>query len=340
MIRAVRYSRHLISFLTLVALVLGLIIFTQSAPFKSQVSQFSILATIDFLITIPLLYLLFIRKTKIPKTTVIPVFVLGVLLASIYIPKDQQQLLQLTKQWLVPILEIGVLGFIGYKAYKLFTSYRKNGTDSNDFYSLIKNLSVTNFGTLAGPFLAAELSVFYYGLFVWKKKKLASNEFSYHKKSGTITLFIAFMGIILIETLVLHAVLVKSYPIAAWILTGLSLYTLIQIFGILKSIPQRPITIEKDTLYLRFGIMNETEIPIEAIQSIERTNQEFEQGKNIRYLSSLGALEGHNMIINLREKQTLTGIYGFQKNYQSIALYLDSPNDFENMLNQIKLSKK
>ena len=92
MIKTVRPSRFLLSFLTLVALVLGLILFTQSLPFKSQVSNFSILVMIDFLITIPLLYLFFIRKTKVPKTTVIPVFLLGLLLASIYIPEDQQDL--------------------------------------------------------------------------------------------------------------------------------------------------------------------------------------------------------------------------------------------------------
>ena len=119
MIKVVRPSRHLISIVTLVALILALIVFTQSAPFKSQVSQFAILVTIDFLLTIPLLYLVVIRKTRIPKTTVIPIFALGILLASILIPQDHQQVLNLAKQWLLPLIEVGVLGFIGFKAYKL-----------------------------------------------------------------------------------------------------------------------------------------------------------------------------------------------------------------------------
>ena len=244
------------------------------------------------------------------------------------------------KRWLVPLIEIGVLGFIAFKAHKLIVSYRKQESASSDFYSVIKNLSVANFGTLIGPFLATELSVFYYGLLVWKKKKLDSNEYSYHKKSGTITLFIAFIGIILMETLVLHAVLVKTYPIFAWILTGLSLYTLIQLFGILKSVPHRPITFKENTLYLRFGIMNETEVPLNAIDFIERTSKDFEKDKNIRYLSPIGSLEGHNLILHMHKEQTLTGIYGFQKKYRAIALSLDSLDDFESQLIQSQQTSK
>jgi hypothetical protein len=102
-----------------------------------------------------------------------------------------------------------------------------------------------------------------------KKRELKENEFSYHKDSGTITLLIAIIFIVAIETLVLHILLTKWSSLVAWILTFLSIYSGIQIFGFLKSMFKRPISIENNKLFLRYGIMNETTIDLKNIDNIE-----------------------------------------------------------------------
>lgn len=337
MIKAVQPQRNLIAIVIPLFLVLALIFFTQSTLFKSRPSQFSLAVTIDFLLTLPVVYFLFIRKTKIPKTTVVPVFILGIILASIFLPADQQQLLQQIKRWVVPVIEFIVLSFIGYKAYKMMRIIKKGRQASQDFYTQTKKLCTTNFGAAIGPFLASEISVFYYGFLVWKNRRLNEDSYTYHKKSGSVTLLIALIGIILIETVVLHAVLVKYNLVIAWIVTGLSLYTLLQIFGVLKSIPQRPIIVDDKILYLRYGILTETQISIENIKSIELTSKDFKSNKNIRYLSPLGALEGHSMILHLHQEQTLEFMYGVQKKYTSIALHVDALSAFEHKLQQLKI---
>ena len=49
---------------------------------------------------------------------------------------------------------------------------------------------------------------------------------------------------IAIETFAIHLLLLKWSETAAWILTGISIYTAIQVFGLAKSITQRPIVIK------------------------------------------------------------------------------------------------
>ena len=67
----------------------------------------------------------------------------------------------------------------------------------------------------------------------------------------------------------LHGLLAQWNNIVAWTLTLLSVYSGIKILGFLKSMTKRPISIEDNKLFLRYGIMNETIIDIKNIESIE-----------------------------------------------------------------------
>ena len=68
--------------------------------------------TFDLLITTPILYYLIIRKRSIPKTTIIPVFILGIIVASIILPQAHQGYLELVKTWFLPLLELGVFTYL------------------------------------------------------------------------------------------------------------------------------------------------------------------------------------------------------------------------------------
>jgi hypothetical protein len=177
--------------------------------------------------------------------------------------------------------------------------------------------------------VATEIAVFYYGFIYWKKRKLEVNEFSYHKNSGTIGLLAAIIFIVAIETVTVHILLDKWSSIAAWIFTGLSVYSGIQIFGFLKSMFKRPIAIEGNTLYLRYGIMNEATIELNNIASIEISVKEIKLDTETRKLSFLGSLEPHNIMIKLKKEDTLTGLYGFRKTFKTLLLHIDKPNEFK-----------
>jgi hypothetical protein len=51
---------------------------------------------------------------------------------------------------------------------------------------------------------------------------------------------------------------------------------------------KRPISIERNKLYLRYGIMTESTIDIKNIDSIELSSKDIETNKETRKLSFLG----------------------------------------------------
>ncbi len=315
-------------------LIIGLmVLIAKSSMFIKNPNELSTGITFDLLLTVPFVYFLLIRKTKIPKTTVVPFFILGLIICSLILPTENQYYLNLFKTWVFPIVELSILSFVIYNVRKGMKCYKLNKTESFDFFTTLKN---TCYEILPKSFVipvVTEIAVFYYGFLFWRKRKLKENEFSYHKDSGTISLLIAIIFIIAIETLVFHVLLTKWSSIAAWILTFLSIYSGIQILGFLKSILKRPISIENDRLYLRYGIMTETTIELEDIDTIEISSKDIDLNKETRKLSFLGELEGHNIIIHLKKENELIGLYGIKRKYRNLALYIDDKTEFKNRIN-------
>ncbi|TQI71116.1 hypothetical protein JM79_2042 [Gramella sp. Hel_I_59] len=314
-------------------LIIGLMIFiAKSQLFINNSNNLATGITFDLLLTVPFIYFLLIRKTNIPKTTVIPFLILGIVISSIILPSENQYYLNLFKTWVLPIVEISILSFVIYNVRKGIKHYNLNKTESFDFFTTLKN---TCYEILPKGFVipfVTEIAVFYYGFIYWKKRDLKENEFSYHKESGTIALMIVIIFLVAIETAVIHILLAKWSNTAAWILTFLSIYTGIQIFGFLKSMFKRPISIENNKLFLRYGIMKEATINIEDIESIEVSSKDVELNKETRNLSFLGELESHNLIIRLKKENTLIGLYGMKRKFKNLTFHVDDKIKFKDLV--------
>ena len=310
-----------------------MVLIAKSSIFTNNSNSLAIGITFDLLLTVPFVYFLLIRKTNIPKTTVVPFLILGIIICSIILPSENQYYLNLFKIWVLPIVEISILSYVIYNVRKGIKHYNLNKTKSFDFFTTLKNTCYEILPKGVVIPVVTEIAVFYYGFINWQKRELKENEFSYHKDSGTITLLIAIIFIVAIETFVFHILLAKWSDLAAWILTFLSIYSAIQIFGILKSMFKRPISIENDKLYLRYGIMNESTIDLREIDSIEVSSKDIKLNKKTRKLSFLGELESHNVIIRLKTEHTLIGLYGIKKKYEVLALHVDDKIEFRNRIN-------
>ena len=329
MAKIITLQRQLISFGIPVLMMGTLAFITKSTLFnlKDNVLAFGI--TVDLLLTIPFVYFLLIRKTNIPSITIVPFFIFGIIVASILVPKENQYFLNLIKTWVLPLLETTILILVIYKIRKAVKHYKKNTVLTHDFFTALKNVCSEILPKKAVMPFAIEIAVFYYGFIYWKKLLPKENEFTYHKKSGTVTLLIAILFIVAIEASVIHVLLVIWSSVAAWIMTILSLYSAIQIFGFLKSIIKRPISIEGDKLNLRYGILSEAIIDIKDIESIEVTTKSVEFNKETRKLSPFGDLESHNVIIKFNKEQTLIGFYGIRKEFKTLALHVDNNAEFK-----------
>ncbi|KXX70861.1 hypothetical protein [Flammeovirga sp. SJP92] len=320
-------NRNFINF-GIPAVLMGILILLMNSPFYNGNDTLSLAISADLLITIPLVYFLLIRKSQIPKTTVVPMMVIGLLIGTYFLPKENQLYLTLFKNWVLPLIELSIITIVIIKVRKATKTYQKLKNISPDFYDTLKNVCAEILPQkLVLPF-ATEVAVLYYGFIHWKKRELGPNEFTYHKKSGTPALLGALILIIAIETIAFHFLLAQWNTTVAWVLTLLSLYTGFQFMGFAKALSQRPISIEDQTLTLRYSIMNETQLPFSTIKSITLSKKGLPKNKLNRSLSPLGDLESHNVIIHLKEENTLTGLYGIKKKFKTISFHIDNADEF------------
>lgn len=292
--------------------------------------------TFDLLLTIPVIYYLLIRKTDIPKIILVPFFLAGIAVATLILPSENQQFLGWAKTWIVPIVETLVLILIVYKIRLAIKQYNATKESAPDFFTAIKNVCSEVLPKIVAIPFATEIAVFYYGFIHWKRLVPKKNEFTYHNNSGIVTLLIAIIFIVGIETSVMHLLLLKWSLAAAWIITALSIYIAIQLFGFLKSILKRPISIAGNKLFLRYGILREAIIEIENIDSIELTAKSIELNKDTRKLSPFGDLESHNVVIRLNTECTLSGLYGINRKFKTVVLFVDNQGDFKKQIESIK----
>jgi hypothetical protein len=314
-------------------LIIGIMFaITKSPVFNTNPSSLSAGITFDLLFTVPIVYFFLIRKTSIPNITVMPFLVIGIIICSIILPSENQYYLNIFKTWILPIVELSILAFVIFSLRKAIIGYKLNKTESFDFFTTLKITCYEILPKSAVTPIVTEIAVFYYGFIYWKKRKLKHNEFSYHKESGSVTLLVAIIFIVAIETVTLHILLAKWNITVAWVLTFLSIYSGIQLFGFLKSMLKRPILIENSKLLLRYGIMTETLIDLANIESIEISSKDIELNQETRKLSLLGELESHNVVIRLKEENTLIGLYGIKRKYTNLVLFVDNKSEFKNQI--------
>lgn len=307
----------------------GILILLIQFFFSSGNTTLSLAITVDLLLTIPLVYFLLIRKSAIPKTTVIPVIIAGLFIGSYFLPKESQTYLALFKTWALPVIEVSILAFVIIKVRLAIRSYKRVKSNSPDFFSALKSTCYEILpNKLVQPF-ATEIAVIYYGFINWKTREPQSNESTYHKKSGTPALLGVLIFMIVIETFAVHLLLANWSVLAAWILTGLSIYTAIQVWGFAKSLSKRPITINQSSLTLRYGILFETEISFSNIETIELSKKSLGKNELTNTLSPLGELESHNVVIHLNKKHELIGLYGMKKTFKVLGLHIDNPKEFK-----------
>lgn len=322
-------NRIALSLIIPMAMFISIIFLIRSSLFPVQSEMVSLAITIDLLITIPLIYFFINRKTNIPNTTVIAVIAIGALIGTYFLPQGNQQYLDFFKLWFIPVIEIFVLGYIAFKIRSAIKNFKASSSGSSDFYTAIKETCYTFLPPkLVIPF-AMEVAVIYYGFISWRQRPFAENEFSYHKNSSTQAILGAVILISFVEVFAIHFLLSKWSIVAAWILTGLSLYTILQIWGLIKSLSRRPISIDENRLHLHYGILNEATIELNDIESLELSSKDLEEDSEIKIFSPLGKLEGHNIIIHLKNENELSGFYGIKKKFKALAFHVDDVNLFE-----------
>jgi hypothetical protein len=293
--------------------------------------------TVDLVIVLPVIPVILSYGSPGAKYLSSLLFTVGIIIAGCVIPANEQVLLCYFKWWIVPVVELASVTFLIVKVKKALRMYSNSGHVNGDFYSELKKVAFTMVPNRIAYIVSSEIAVFYY-LFFSRGKIIYSNKhFSYHKDTGTIALFGVLIFMVFVETTATHLLLAKWSAKAAWILSIISIYAALQLLGMARAFFRRPIEIKTDSLILRYGLLAETEIPIDDIEYIEAATHTGDKYPELQCLSPLRNLDSYNMIIKLRSPATISFIYGKVKTYQTIAFHVDNSILFKETLdNQIQ----
>jgi hypothetical protein len=318
-------------------IIASLILLTKSNFFSENSQLLSNAITVDLLLIVPLIYFLIIRKRDIPKITVLTMFIIGIVLLTYFLPKENQLFLNNVKTYVLPILELGIFSVVIYKVVQLSRAYKKQNK-KQDFHRTLLEAATQVLPLKISRVLAVEVSMMYYGFIKWKSAKLSENEFSYHKKNALISILAGFTIIIIAETVGLHAWLVKWNPVVGWIVSFLSAYTAFQFFALLKSIPMRPIVIDHKghMLHLRYGYFTELTINFDSITKVESHTKDLPEDKSITIFSPLGGIGEHNLVIYFKKELVFSGIYGIKRKAKALAIFVDDKERFLHLINESK----
>ena len=228
---------------------------------------------------------------------------------------------------LAALAELALIAFIVYKALQLRKGYRERAATGMDLYDSLRESAGSVVGTVAGGALAYEATLLYYATAGWSRSpEIGDGAFSVHRNVAYIPLMLAVMIALVVETIAVHLLLRLWSPVAAWVLTAISLYTLVWLIGDIHAVRLRPTRIRDGILHFRLGLRWDAKISIASIQSVGTPENDDRPGGREHLKAIL--VGAPNLRIQLREPIRAVGFYGLLRRVRTIDLHVDDPDGF------------
>jgi len=291
--------------------------------------------TIDLIAGLPLLYyLLFIRSQQKSTRSLIPIIFLASAIAYLVLPADMELYLNQLR-YLFFILDLFVLYKILFNFRTIYRGYRANQSARPELPGIIhfeKAMHQQFAGSLLIRFIMTELLIYYYLIFGRKISYPSQSltPFSYHRKGNGGIIVGVLVAVSIVEMTVVHVILdlVLHIPKIAWIITGLSIYSLFWIVGDYQAMKARPILLMEKTLLIQTGIRWQVSVPLDQILSTRFIANKSElQNFSADYIS-LSSGRSPNIMIQLNQEVEAIGLFGRTVTASNFAVAVDDPDFF------------
>jgi hypothetical protein len=232
--------------------------------------------TFDLVVAVPLAWwLLVVRKGAASLRSLLPVVLLSMLGARLVLPTDHQGALPWMRVLVAP-LELGVIAWVAWQVRATVRARRvaRGGLADAGVDVRAELLAVLapalGRGTLA-TVVATEIGLLHYVLTPWARTPHApagARTFAHERNGGLVAgLLIAITA----ETIPLHLFVAARWgALAAWVLTGLSVYGALWLVGDYRAIAMRPIVVRGDEIVIRHGLRTDIAISRSRIARAER----------------------------------------------------------------------
>ena len=179
-------------------------------------------------------------------------------------------------------------------------------------------------GRRLGAMVFGEVAVLWYALAGWRGRGRASQPgkpFPGHRRNAYPAILGAVMMAVVVETAVLHLLVSLWVGWVAWILTGLSVYSLIWLLGDFQAARLNPSLLTESHLHLRTGLRWQADL---AWMEIIGIHGDPPPEKHVK-MTLFGAPE---FWIECSDPTVVRGFFGIERHVRFIGLGVDDPEGF------------
>jgi hypothetical protein len=285
--------------------------------------------TFDLTLTVPLIYYLFIvRPGHARPLTIAPLFVAGVTVAALVIPRNYQQFVHQLRFVSAP-LEIVTIFLVLQRLARM----RRSDSSDSDTWSRVHAATRHILGdTRVATFVSMELTIVYYGLFAWRTPAPHDpRQITVMEKSGWGSIVACIVVLLLGESAGLHFLMLHWFgAVGAWCVTALDVYTILWLFGDYHALRLRPSFVADGVLHVRHGLRWTLDVPLSNVRSIAPVQGEADWKR--KGVLKLALFDEPRFLVQLQEPMTAAGIAGIRKSVDAIAIRPDEEERFLTLL--------
>ncbi len=294
-------------------------------PLIAANSNYSLIVTLDLAVVAPAVCFLLVRRRRqlapsvLIATIVFGGFVSGLLFRDVWTGRGLIVL---------AVLELLLLAFFAARTVTFIDRVRTGLRAGEPLEQVLhKGLEAAYGRSPALPVLRlalTELFLIYYGIFGSFRRTPNVNPdiFSYHRSQDTGT-SLALMLIVAFEAVPVHFLVHQWSSVAAWILTGLSLYTLLWLLGDYQALRLKPIEFTATHLRLYTGLRWQANIALEAVAELVPVDAAC----NTYVDTSL--TKTPRFFLRLKRPTPVFGLFGRRTEATFTGIYVDDPKRFQ-----------
>ncbi|RZK24048.1 MAG: hypothetical protein EOO56_02905 [Hymenobacter sp.] len=280
----------------------------------------------DLLVVLPgLFYFCVVRPYRLPLSTVAAAFGGGLALSHWLLPAAGLPLLAWAGR-LAEALEVLTLGYAAVRLRRIGRGYRQARQQSADFVENLHAAVRPVLGRLTVA-VATEVAVFRYAVLGgWAAPEIGPGEvaFSSYQKSGFVALLAAFGGLSVLEMAAAHLVVGHWHPRAAWVLTGLSGYSVLWLLAHGQAVRCRPLLVSGTALVVRVGLVWRVAVAKTQLSRVQQITDAPAPAPDLLNAARL-LLTPPNLLLTFAAPQVVQGPFGQQRTIRHLAIYVDEP---------------
>ncbi|KRA80731.1 hypothetical protein ASD76_16485 [Altererythrobacter sp. Root672] len=179
------------------------------------------------------------------------------------------------------------------------------------------------------PVLRLELGILWAAFTSWRRPGLSTGERSFTSYGMIAPMLVAVLVLSFVEIALLHIVLRQLSHDLASVVTAIGIFSAIYIFGLLKSLRNRPSILSANHVTLRIGNIQWASFPRTVLEKVSRIlpGVPIEEG-----LAKMGAASSPNVLMQFHGQITLHGPFGTSKSVSKLGIHVDRPDEFVDAL--------